>query len=154
MPYKDPLKKKEKQRGYSKKHYDKNAGKVKAAVKKSKAAWKTDWKAFKATLSCLECGVNHPAILDFHHIDPEMKNASVHSLVQGGRYKKALEEVEQCMVLCSNCHRVYHYNERKKAKEEKRGPKPPLDHSATEATSISSASSSSTNSTQSSSTSS
>jgi predicted HNH restriction endonuclease len=125
MPYKDPLKKKEKQRGYSKKHYDKNAGKVKAAVKKSKDSWRADWKAFKATLSCLECGVNHPAVLDFHHIDPEMKNASVHSLVQSGSYRKALEEVQQCMVLCSNCHRVYHYNERKKAKEEKMGAEAP-----------------------------
>ena len=116
MPYKDPLKKKEKQKSYSKKHYDENAGKVKAATKKTKDTFKQKWKDFKATLSCLECGIYHPAILDFHHIDPEMKNESVHKLINTGSYKKALAEVEQCVVLCSNCHRVYHYDERQKAK--------------------------------------
>ena len=117
MPYKDPTKKKEKQRGYSKKYYGKNSDKVKASTKKRNKELKVEWKAFKATLSCLECGIYHPAILDFHHIDPDMKNASVHTLVGDGRYKKAMEEVEQCVVLCSNCHRVYHYNERKREKE-------------------------------------
>jgi 5-methylcytosine-specific restriction endonuclease McrA len=117
MPYKDPVKKKNKQKTYSKKHYESNADKVKAATKKRNKALKEGWKEFKATLSCLECGVYHPAILDFHHIDPEMKNDSVHKMVQAGSYKKAIEEVQQCVVLCSNCHRVYHYNERKREKE-------------------------------------
>ena len=116
MPYKDPLKKKEKQQVYSKKHYANNTQKVKSATKKVKDSFKQQWKNFKATLSCLECGIYHPAILDFHHIDPEMKNESVHKLINTGSYKKALAEVEQCVVLCSNCHRVYHYNERQKEK--------------------------------------
>jgi predicted HNH restriction endonuclease len=46
-----------------------------------------------------------------------MKNDSVHKMIQAGSYKKAIEEVQQCVVLCSNCHRVYHYNERKREKE-------------------------------------
>jgi len=117
MPYKDPLKKKEKQREYAKKHYANNTQKVKDAVKRKDDTFKQKWKEFKATLSCLECGVYHPAVLDFHHIDPEMKNGSVHTLLRSKSYKKVLEEVEQCLVLCANCHRVYHYNERQKAKE-------------------------------------
>ena len=112
MPYKDPIKKKEKQQEYSKKYYADNMQKVKDTTKKTGDTFKQKWKEFKATLSCLECGIYHPAVLDFHHIDPEMKNASVHTLVKAKSYKKALEEVEQCIVLCSNCHRVYHYNER------------------------------------------
>ena len=116
MPYKDPLKKKEKQQGYSKKYYDGNVNKVKATTKKTKSSFKQKWKDFKDTLSCLECGTNHPATLDFHHIDPEMKNESVHRLVRAKSYRRALEEVEQCLVLCANCHRVYHYNERQQEK--------------------------------------
>ena len=116
MPYKDPLKKKEKQQEYSKKYYADNTQKVKDTTKKTDDAFKQKWKEFKATLSCLECGVYHPAILDFHHIDPKMKNNSVHKLVQAKSYRKALEEVEQCLVLCANCHRVFHYNERQKEK--------------------------------------
>jgi 5-methylcytosine-specific restriction endonuclease McrA len=117
MPYKDPIKKKEKQKKYSKKYYEKNTAKVKASTINRSQKLKEEWKKFKSTLSCLECGIYHPAILDFHHIDPEMKTASVHSLVGTGRYKKAMEEIEQCVVLCSNCHRVYHYNERQQAKK-------------------------------------
>lgn len=112
MPYKDPIKKKEKQQEYSKKYYADNTQKVKDTTKKTDDTFKQKWKEFKATLSCLECGIYHPAILDFHHIDPEMKNDSVYKLIKAKSYRKALEEVEQCIVLCSNCHRVYHYNER------------------------------------------
>jgi 5-methylcytosine-specific restriction endonuclease McrA len=112
MPYKDPIKKKEKQQEYSKKYYADNTQKVKDATKRTDNTFKQQWKKFKSTLSCLECGIYHPAVLDFHHIDPEMKNGSVHKLIQAKSYRKALEEVEQCIVLCSNCHRVYHYNER------------------------------------------
>jgi 5-methylcytosine-specific restriction endonuclease McrA len=122
MPYKDPIKKKEKQQKYSKKHYVNNTQKVKDATRKSNNTFKVKWKEFKATLSCLECGANHPAVLDFHHIDPEMKNASVHMLVKSKSYKKALEEIQQCVVLCSNCHRVYHYNERRAEKVEAEAP--------------------------------
>ena len=117
MPYKDPLKKKKMQQAYSKKHYEGNADKVRAATKKRHGGLKDEWRKFKATLSCLECEVNHPAVLDFHHIDPEMKNASVHKLIQARNYTAAMEEVQQCMVLCANCHRVYHHNERQRAKE-------------------------------------
>ena len=124
MPYKDPIKRKEKQQEYSKKYYADNTQKVKDTTKKTDDTFKRKWKEFKATLSCLECGVYHPAILDFHHIDPEMKNASVHKLVQAKSYRKALEEVQQCVVLCSNCHRVYHYNERH---AEKKGAEAPTE---------------------------
>jgi len=116
MPYKDPLKRKEKQQEYSKKYYADNTQKVKATTKKTNSCFKQKWKDFKDTLSCLECGTNHPATLDFHHIDPEMKNEGVHQLVRSKSYRRALEEVEQCVVLCANCHRVYHYNERQKIK--------------------------------------
>jgi predicted HNH restriction endonuclease len=47
-----------------------------------------------------------------------MKNESVHQLVRAKSYRKALEEVEQCLVLCANCHRVFHYNERHAKKME------------------------------------
>jgi hypothetical protein len=124
MPYKDPIKRKEKQQEYARKHYTNNTQKVKAATKKSNGTFKAKWKEFKATLSCLECGANHPAVLDFHHIDPEMKNASVHALVKAKSYKKALEEIQQCIVLCSNCHRVYHHNERH---AEKKGAEAPTE---------------------------
>jgi predicted HNH restriction endonuclease len=119
MPYKDLKVRKAKQKDYAAKHYKHNTEKVKARAKASNKVYKAKWREFKNSLSCVECGMNHPGVLDFHHIDPEMKNASVHKLIQAKRYGKALEETQQCLVLCANCHRIFHYNERSAAKKKK-----------------------------------
>jgi len=51
-------------------------------------------------------------LLDFHHIDPTQKDFQ---LSQGERYgwEKVQSEIEKCIVLCSNCHRDFHYLEKK-----------------------------------------
>ena len=73
------------------------------------------WVAFKATLSCTQCGEDHPAALDFHHVKRNKTNIKLHRLVKDGRFKKAYEEIKKCEVLCANCHRKLHYEERKKS---------------------------------------
>ena len=80
-----------------------------------------EWKAFKATLYCTKCGFSHPDALDFHHPDPHTKTGSVNEFVRNGHYKRAIKEMEKCVVLCANCHRIHHYDERiaKKAKKKK-----------------------------------
>jgi L-lysine 2,3-aminomutase len=63
--------------------------------------------------SCTECGENHPAVLDFHHLDPEEKENSICDMVcKRFSKKKILAEVSKCIVLCSNCHRKHHWQER------------------------------------------
>ena len=58
------------------------------------------------------CGASHPAIIDFHHIDRADPNKQkVHKLVCSGRFAAAYREIEKCMVLCANCHRILHYEE-------------------------------------------
>ena len=116
MPYKDPELKKTKQKLYAAKHYETHSKTVKASTKLRNKTLKGQWLDFKATLACMECGMDHPGVLDFHHIDPEMKTGSVHKFVQARRWKKAFEEVEQCLVLCANCHRIVHYAEHQERK--------------------------------------
>lgn len=66
-----------------------------------------------AKASCKNCGFNHPGALDFHHRDPGLKDRAVVEMVANKRSKKAiLAEIEKCDVLCSNCHRILHWNER------------------------------------------
>lgn len=62
---------------------------------------------------CFECGETHPACLDFHHRDPKEKEFSI-AHMRGGSYSldKIKEEIEKCDVLCSNCHRKLHWNEK------------------------------------------
>jgi hypothetical protein len=54
---------------------------------------------YKKTLRCADCGQSHPATLDFHHLDP------------------AKEEIAKCVVLCANCHRIRHWNEKHSSDE-------------------------------------
>jgi len=109
MPYKDPEVRKAKHKEYSKKHYEKNKAAGDKRLVKSNQDKKKAWKEFKNTLSCVQCGFKHPAVIDFHHVDPKTKIKGVHEWARMGSYKKAFEEVKKCIVLCSNCHRILHY---------------------------------------------
>jgi|TARA_R100001510_G_scaffold50593_1_gene49724 hypothetical protein len=100
---------------YGKAHYEKNKKAYIEKAKKNKAIEKQKWVAFKATLSCTQCGEDHPAALDFHHVKRNKTNIKLHRLVKDGRFKKAYEEIKKCEVLCANCHRKLHYEERKKS---------------------------------------
>jgi 5-methylcytosine-specific restriction endonuclease McrA len=64
---------------------------------------------YKKTLSCLVCGENEPACLDFHHTNPSEKEMAVREILNKNRsFARLMEEVKKCVVLCSNCHRKFH----------------------------------------------
>jgi hypothetical protein len=112
MPYKDPKVRKEKGKEYSRKHYEANTEETKKRVSDKKKEERKKWDIFKRTLKCAKCGFSHPAALDFHHIDPSEKEGIVSKFNKNGQYKKAMKEIEKCIVLCSNCHRIHHYEEK------------------------------------------
>ena len=103
----------EKQKEAARKHYANNKKKVMAKVQAYKVKKKKEWWDYKKSLSCVKCGASHPAIIDFHHIDKhDPTKQKVHKLVQCGRYAAAYEEIEKCLILCANCHRIHHWDER------------------------------------------
>ena len=55
---------------------------------------------------CLVCGEKRHGCLTFHHLDPNEKESGVtsHSLT----WRKMLLEAAKCVVLCRNCHGLYH----------------------------------------------
>jgi hypothetical protein len=90
LPYKDP----DKQRAFQR------------TAKRRAKQWFHD---FKATLSCVDCGVSHPAVIQFHHEGD--KEANVSRLVNKNRsVERVMKEVAKCVVLCANCHVIRHYN--------------------------------------------
>ena len=111
MPYKDPEQRKAYHKEQSRKYYLANKEKVLAGVKVQRAIGKARWDTFKRTLKCTKCEQNHPAALDFHHTDPSQKENLVSKLVSNGCFAAAMEEVQKCIVLCANCHRIHHYEE-------------------------------------------
>lgn len=69
-----------------------------------------EWRDFKDTLECSDCGENDGACLDFHHLDPDEKRDTVSRLKF---FKvKVKEEIKKCIVLCANCHRKLHAREK------------------------------------------
>lgn len=63
---------------------------------------------YKKTLCCKLCGEDESSCLDFHHLDPTKKEYSISSAPRHKSFKKIMEEIEKCIVLCSNCHRKVH----------------------------------------------
>jgi NADPH-dependent glutamate synthase beta subunit-like oxidoreductase len=113
MPYKDESVRKSKHKEYSRKHYEANYSQRREELNARRQQLKTEWLEYKATLKCTKCGFDHVAALDFHHEDPSQKEYNVNRLVSDGRFKKAYKEIEKCIVLCANCHRIHHHQEKK-----------------------------------------
>jgi protein-arginine kinase activator protein McsA len=113
MPYKDASVRKAYHKQRSREYYLKNRDKVLASVKISRAVGKARWDTFKRTLKCTQCGFNHPAALDFHHKDPATKDRAVSWFIKNSQFTRAIEEAMKCIVLCANCHRKHHWEEKK-----------------------------------------
>ena len=60
----------------------------------------------KIKYGCVDCGYKeHPAALQFDHIDPLTKSFKVGASVCRNLVK-VLEEISKCEVLCANCHAI------------------------------------------------
>jgi predicted HNH restriction endonuclease len=97
---------------YVKKHYKKNKKDYiqRAKIDKPNQLRKTKELILSLKIACVKCSEDHPAVLDFHHPDATIKEHNIGDLHSR---KKIIEESKKCIVLCSNCHRKLHYDERK-----------------------------------------
>lgn len=79
------------------------------AAKRERLREKLD--AYKASHGCINCGFRDSRALDFHHVSE--KRFGIGSAVSASRSEKLIwEEVSKCVVLCANCHRIEHAEER------------------------------------------
>lgn len=60
---------------------------------------------------CEICGNKDIRVLCFHHKDPMEKELNISETSYS--VNKIKKEIEKCLVLCANCHRILHYEERK-----------------------------------------
>ena len=117
MPLRDKEKRREYQREYMRDWYQRNKAKHIACVRKRDKKIKAWLQEYKKTLKCEECGENHPACLDFHHINPEDKKFSIARINDYLSWGLLKAEIAKCCILCANCHRKKHYNEREKERK-------------------------------------
>lgn len=116
MAYKNLEKKKEwedknldRRTEYKRKWHQENKER-RLAAKKARRDKIYEWfDEYKSSLKCVKCGFDNPIALDFHHIDSKEKENSIATMVHDGCTKeKLIEEMQKCIVICSNCHRILH----------------------------------------------
>ena len=63
---------------------------------------------------CMRCGVEHEctSMYEVHHTKPEKKEANIGNMLNGS-WEKIEKELEDTILLCSNCHRIIHWEEKK-----------------------------------------
>lgn len=97
-----------KKNGHS--YYQRNKRKFKDAFKRRKWEIRDFLLEYKKSLECQQCGDNRHYVLDFHHINPEQKELCISQIAPKGWSRERIhKELEKCKVLCSNCHREYHF---------------------------------------------
>lgn len=60
---------------------------------------------------CHDCKKSYPnSVYDFHHLDESTKDFSISSKGYTRSWDKIKKELEKCIMLCSNCHRIRHHS--------------------------------------------
>ena len=96
----------------ARKWYSENKQKVLVKQKKNREKRGEWFIEYKKTLKCSECGENHPAVLDFHHLDPSEKEFNLSDQIWCRKKEDVISEINKCIVLCANCHRKLHWNKK------------------------------------------
>jgi len=59
---------------------------------------------------CVDCKKKYsPAVYDFHHLNIKKKDAKPTRLMMSS-WEKIKKELDKCVLLCANCHRMRHEN--------------------------------------------
>ena len=61
---------------------------------------------------CAKCGELRTHVLDLHHVDPEGKINTIAHMIKSASEETLIQELNKCIVLCANCHRDFHYQEK------------------------------------------
>lgn len=101
---------KECQKKLSQNHFEKNKG-VYRERNNQRMKLLFEWlHEYKSKLKCELCGYDkHPAALDFHHIGNDKVDGVPQVMANTKNKERTLEEIKKCIVVCSNCHRILHY---------------------------------------------
>lgn len=59
---------------------------------------------------CQKCNQSfHPSVYEFHHKNPDEKDRDPSKMLSL-KWEKLILELDKCILLCANCHRITHNN--------------------------------------------
>ena len=67
---------------------------------------------YKADRGCSVCGERRPYILDFHHVSGDKEYTISLLSSSHANWEKIQKEIDKCVILCANCHREEHHQEK------------------------------------------
>jgi len=93
----------------SKEHYENNKGKYLTSSRNARIKKREWYNSIMDEHSCIRCGIDDNRVLEWHHKDAKSKDFAVGNALNKLGRQKILEEIKKCVCLCSNCHRIEHY---------------------------------------------
>jgi len=72
-------------------------------------------KKYKAERGCIDCGNKDHRVLEFHHRDPSTvrkKSTGNRIDIRTCSFILLRELFDMCDILCANCHKIRHYEEK------------------------------------------
>lgn len=67
----------------------------------------------RKSCGCQKCGEKRLYLMEFHHINAEDKINNIAHMIKSASKETLIAELDKCLVLCANCHREFHYLEKK-----------------------------------------
>lgn len=71
---------------------------------------------YKSNLGCCKCGEKDYACLDFHHISDDKEIDVGLAASRNWSIERLAQEIAKCIVICANCHRKLHRDEKLQGK--------------------------------------
>lgn len=96
-------------------HFNRSAKqkKIKQELQDKRKRFNIDYiKAYKSELGCCKCGEKDWACLDFHHISDDKEFNIGDAQARATSIKRLMLEIKKCVVICANCHRKLHRDEK------------------------------------------
>ena len=104
MPWKDI----EKQRAAIRRHYYANREYYIEKAQKKRQELRKWLNELKQSTPCADCKIQYPYfVMDFDHIGD--KKWEINKLINTGNSKRLKDEIQNCEIVCSNCHRLRTY---------------------------------------------
>lgn len=65
---------------------------------------------YKKGIKCSFCGMSDYRVIDFHHKGDEKKDFGISAgLAEKLGLERIKKEIDKCIPLCANCHRIVHF---------------------------------------------